>query len=220
MAKFSPKWYKNNVNERVELKWKSCLWLQLCVASFRNYNVKFEVIEEKSSLINPVDESNVDEIQSDDELNNLITALEKSYKEADTALRDAIDRVQANLDTAIFNFSVVILNNKNDIERKLNDVIKAYELADSVINGKIKRLENKDTELNNLITTLEKTYKEADVALQDAINILQTNLNNAVSDLNTSISNNKQEIKEELRVAKEAYDAANVVINSKFASLA
>lgn len=141
MAKFSPKWYKNNVNERVELKWKSCLWLQLCVASFRNYNVKFEVIEEKSSLINPVDESNVDEIQSDDELNNLITALEKSYK-------------------------------------------------------------------------------EADVALQDAINILQTNLNNAVSDLNTSISNNKQEIKEELRVAKEAYDAANVVINSKFASLA
>lgn len=140
MAKFSPKWYKNNVNERVELKWKSCLWLQLCVASFRNYNVKFDVIEEKSSLINPVDESNVNEIQSDDELNNLITALEKSYKEADTALRDAIDRVQANLDTAIFNFSVVILNNKNDIERKLNDVIKAYELADSVINGKIKRL--------------------------------------------------------------------------------
>ena len=156
----------------------------------------------------------------DDELNNLITALEKSYKEADNALRDAIDRVQTNLDTAIFNFSVVIVNNKNDIERKLNDVIKAYELADSVINGKIKRLENKDTELNNLITTLEKTYKEADVALQDAINILQTNLNNAVSDLNTSISNNKQEIKEELRVAKEAYDAANVVINSKFASLA
>ena len=89
------------------------------------YNVKFEVIEEKSSLINPVDESNVNEIQS-------------------------------------------------------------------------------DAELNNLITTLEKTYKEADVALQDAINILQTNLNNAVSDLNTSISNNKQEIKEELRVAKEA----------------
>lgn len=220
MAKFSPKWYKNNVNERVELKWKSCLWLQLCVASFRNYNVKFEVIEEKSSLINPVDESNVDEIQSDVELNNLITALEKAYKEADNALQDAIDRVQANLDTAIFNFSVVIVNNKNDIERKLNDVIKAYELADSVINGKIKRLENKDTELNNLITTLEKTYKEADVALQDAINILQTNLNNAVSDLNTSISNNKQEIKEELRVAKEAYDAANVVINSKFASLA
>lgn len=68
MAKFSPKWYKNNLNERVELKWKSCLWLQLCVASFRNYNVKFEAIEEKSSLINPVDESNVDEIQSDDEL--------------------------------------------------------------------------------------------------------------------------------------------------------
>ena len=166
------------------------------------YNVKFEVIEEKSSLINPVDESNVNEIQSDAELNNLITALEKSYKEADNALRDAIDRVQTNLDTAIFNFSVVIVNNKNDIERKLNDVIKAYELADSVINGKIKRLENKDTELNNLITTLEKTYKEADVALQDAINILQTNLNNAVSDLNTSISNNKQEIKEEL--AKEA----------------
>ena len=44
-----------------------CCFMFIC-ASCRNYNVKFDVIEEKSSLINPVDESNVNEIQSDDEL--------------------------------------------------------------------------------------------------------------------------------------------------------
>lgn len=37
-------------------------------ASCKNDNIKFDVIEEKSSLINLVDESNINEIRSDDEL--------------------------------------------------------------------------------------------------------------------------------------------------------
>lgn len=37
-------------------------------ASCKNDNIKFEVIEEKSSFINLVDESNINEIRSDDEL--------------------------------------------------------------------------------------------------------------------------------------------------------
>lgn len=37
-------------------------------ASCKNDNIKFDVIEEKSSFINLVDESNINEIRSDDEL--------------------------------------------------------------------------------------------------------------------------------------------------------
>ena len=98
-------------------------------------------------------------VDKDTELNNLITLLEKAYKKADTSLQAAINTVQTNLDIAISNLNDTILNNKNDIEAKLNDVINAYELADSIINGKIQELVYKDTELNNLITALEKSYK-------------------------------------------------------------
>ena len=44
-----------------------CCFMFTC-ASCKNDNIKFDVIEEKSSLINLVDESNINEIRSDDEL--------------------------------------------------------------------------------------------------------------------------------------------------------
>ena len=134
-------------------------------------------------------------------------------------MQDAINAVQSNLDTAITNLNKTIATNKDDIESKLNEVIKAYELADSIINGKIQNLESKDVELKNLIDSLTKSSKDADAALQDAINTVQTNLNNAVNDLNLSIANNKQEIKEELITVKKAYEDADIVINSKISSL-
>ena len=150
------------------------------------------------------------------ELTEAITKLKNELLLADRALQDAINKVQTNLDTAITNLNDTISNNKEDIENKLNEVIKAYEQADLVINGKIKNLENKDKELTESITNLDKAYQEADRALQDAINKVQTDLNNAVTNLNISIENNKQEVNDEFRKVKEAYEAANVVINSKF----
>ena len=155
----------------------------------------------------------------DVELKGLIDALTTSSEEADVALQEAINVVQTNLDNAITSLTDTITNNKTDIETKLNDVITAYELADTVINGKIQDLENKDVELKGLIDALAKSSEDADTALQETIDAVQANLNTAVSDLNLSIAANKEEIRKELNAAKEACEAANLVINSKITSL-
>ena len=155
----------------------------------------------------------------DVELKNLIDSLTKSSKAADTALQDAINTVQSNLDTAITNLNKTIATNKDDIESKLNEVIKAYELADSIINGKIQNLETKDVELKNLIDSLTKSSKDADTALQDAINMVQTNLDNAIASLTNTIANNKDDIESKLNEVIKAYELADSIINGKIQNL-
>ena len=44
-----------------------CCFMLICV-SCQNYDVKFDVVEENPSLIDLADESNINEIRSDDEL--------------------------------------------------------------------------------------------------------------------------------------------------------
>ena len=107
------------------------------------------------------------------------------------------------------------------VEKNHHAIIKR-EVREMVQTEMVRRsiLENKDVELKGLIDALDSSYKQADEALQNAINKVQTNLDKAVTDLNETISNNKDDIESKLNAAVKAYEDANVIINSKFASIA
>ena len=127
--------------------------------------------------------------------------------------------MQTNLDNAVSDLTKTIGDSKRDIEGKLASVKEAYEAADAVINSSITALQSKDCELEESIAKLKTSSKKADSDLKAAVDKVQTNLDKAVSDLTKTIGDNKSDIEGKLSAVKEAYEAADAVINGNLEML-
>ena len=127
--------------------------------------------------------------------------------------------MQTNLDKAVNDLTKTVGDNKSDIEGKLAAVKEAYEAADAVINSGIAALQTKDGELEESIANLKTTSEKADADLKAAIDKVQTNLDKAVNDLSKTIGDNKTDIEGKLAAVKEAYEAADAVINGNLKML-
>ena len=160
-----------------------------------------------------------DTYATDGELASAVAALEKKIEEAKNALNAKVNEVQTNLDKAVNDLTKTIGDNKSDIEGKLAAVKEAYEAADAVIDSNIAALQTKDGELEESIANLKTTSEKADSDLKTAIDKVQTNLDKAVSDLSKTVGDNKNDIEGKLAAVKEAYEAADAVINSGIAAL-
>ena len=164
--------------------------------------------------------SSITALQSKDgELEESIAKLKTSSEKADSDLKEAVDKVQTNLDKAVSDLTKTIGDNKSDIESKLASVKEAYEAADAVINSSITALQSKDGELEESIAKLKTTSEKADSDLKAAVDKVQTNLDKAVSDLTKTIGDNKSDIESKLSAVKEAYEAADAVINGNLTML-
>ena len=164
--------------------------------------------------------SSIAELQTEDgRLAQSIAELDSAYKAADTELQQAIDTVQANLDTAVAELNTSIESNKADIEEKLAAVDSAYKAADILINSSIAELQTEDGRLAQSIAELDSAYKAADTELQQAIDTVQANLDSAVADLNSAIASDKADLEEKLAAVDSAYKAADILINSSIAEL-
>ena len=160
-----------------------------------------------------------DTYATDGELASAVAALEKKIEEAKNALNAKVNEVQTNLDKAVSDLSKTVGDNKSDIEGKLAAVKEAYEAADTVIDSSIAALQTKDGELEESIANLKTTSEKADSDLKAAIDKVQTNLDNAVNDLTKTVGDNKSDIEGKLAAVKEAYEAADAVINGNLKML-
>ena len=181
---------------------------------------KLAAVKEAYEAADAVINSNITALQTKDgELEESIANLKTTSERADSDLKAAIDKVQTNLDKAVNDLTKTIGENKTDIEGKLAAVKEAYEAADAVINSGIAALQTKDGELEESIANLKTTSEKADSDLKAAIDKVQTNLDKAVSDLSKTVGDNKSDIEGKLAAVKEAYEAADAVINSGIAAL-
>ena len=155
----------------------------------------------------------------DGEIEESIAKLKTSSEKADSDLKAAVDKVQTNLDKAVSDLTKTIGDNKSEIEGKLSAVKEAYEAADAVINSSITALQSKDGELEESIAKLKTSSEKADSDLKAAVDKVQTNLDKAVSDLTKTIGDNKSDIEGKLSAVKEAYEAADAVINGNLEML-
>ena len=181
---------------------------------------KLSAVKEAYEAADAVINSSITALHSkDDELEESIAKLKTSSEKADSDLKAAVDKVQTNLDKAVSDLTKTIGDNKSDIESKLAAVKEAYEAADAVINSSITALHSKDDELEESIANLKTSSEKADSDLKAAIDKVQTNLDKAVSDLTKTIGDNKSDIEGKLSAVKEAYEAADAVINGNLEML-
>ena len=172
-------------------------------------------LETAQNAINSLD----DTYATDGELASAVAALEKKIEEAKNALNAKVNEVQTNLDKAVNDLSKTVGDNKSDIEGKLAAVKEAYEAADAVIESGITALQTKDGELEESIANLKTSSEKADSDLKTAIDKVQTNLDKAVNDLTKTVGDNKSDIEGKLAAVKEAYEAADAVINGNLKML-
>ena len=181
---------------------------------------KLAAVKEAYEAADAVIDSGIAALQTKDgELEESIANLKTTSEKADSDLKAAIDKVQTNLDKAVSDLTKTIGENKTDIEGKLAAVKEAYEAADAVINSGIAALQTKDGELEESIANLKTTSEKADSDLKAAIDKVQTNLDKAVNNLSKTVGENKTDIEGKLAAVKEAYEAADAVINSGIAAL-
>ena len=120
-------------------------------------------------------------------------------------MKAAVDKVQTNLDKAVSDLTKTIVDNKSDIEGKLSAVKEAYEAADAVINGNLTML---NVKLASEVSRLEKTYKEADDALAEAIKKVQANLDAAKKQL----ENKDNELATEIKILQDTTKNLMIVL--------
>ena len=157
-------------------------------------------------------------------LKDELEKLKTSYAAADSALQDAIDDVQRQLDEAVQKISD--LNSGKANQSDFASLKEAFESAETLLNSEIitrknkdESLEKKDAELEAKITNLTNALNTAQSALETKINEVKRQLDEAVEALNASIAGNATDIKEKLAAAKRAYEAADIVINGEITSL-
>ena len=166
--------------------------------------------------------SSITALQSKDgELAAAVAALEKKIEEAKSELNAKINEVQTNLENAVstLNTSIAAKADSTALSQAIEDLTNAYEAADAVINSSITALQSKDGELEESIAKLKTTSEKADSDLKAAVDKVQTNLDKAVSDLTKTIGDNKSDIEGKLASVKEAYEAADAVINGNLKML-
>ena len=133
-------------------------------------------------------------------------------------LQNQINEVNVQID--LIQTSISDLNNTNsDFADKIDQLTIKMQNTQDVLDS-LDSTYVTYAELNEAIAKLKSELLQADEVLQNAINKVQANLDKAVTDLNETISNNKDDIESKLNAAVKAYEDANVIINSKFASIA
>ena len=157
--------------------------------------------------------------EADSDIKASITALDTAYKAADNALQNAINEVQANLDTAVAELNGNLALEVATLNEKINALDTAYKAADTLINSDIAALKEADSDIKASITALDTAYKAADNALQNAINEVQENLDTAVAELNGSLTSKVETLNEKIAALDTAYKAADTLINSDIAAL-
>lgn len=162
-----------------------------------------------------------DTYATDGELAAAVAALEKKIEEAKSELNAKINEVQTNLENAVstLNTSIAAKADSTALSQAIEDLTNAYEAADAVINSSITALHSKDGELEESIAKLKTASEKADSDLKAAVDKVQTNLDKAVSDLTKTIGDNKSDIEGKLSAVKEAYEAADAVINGNLKML-
>ena len=202
---------------------KAVSTLNTSIAAKADSTALSQAIEDLTNAYEAADaviNSSISALQSKDgELEESIANLKTASEKADSNLKAAVDKVQTNLDKAVSDLTKTIGDNKSDIEGKLSAVKEAYEAADAVINSNITALHSKDDELEESIANLKTASEKADSNLKAAVDKVQTNLDKAVSDLTKTIGDNKSDIEGKLAAVKEAYEAADAVINGNLKML-
>ena len=156
---------------------------------------------------------------TDENIKASITALDTAYKAADTELKNAIETVQRNLDTAVEELNGSLTAGVETLNGKITALDTAYKAADTIINSDIAALKGADGEIKESITALENAYKAADTELKNAIDTVQSNLDTAVEELNGSLAAEVSTLNDKITALDAAYKAADTIINSEIAAL-
>ena len=119
-----------------------------------------------------------------------------------------------------FYLFVVFFPFKQDIENKLSALDTAYKAADTLINSDIAALREADTEIKASISALDTAYKAADVALQNAVDRVQTNLDNALAELRDADASNYEDLNAKLSNFENAYTEADLMLSGRISALA
>lgn len=136
-------------------------------------------------------QSQVDDLEAAQE------ALKKAMEEGDAALQKAIDKVREDLTAAIEKLSQ---DTDEALKQAITDLTNAYTSADTLLKADIESLSGK-------LTNLEKTLKDADGALQKAIDKVNADLTKAIDDLSKATDENLTEAVGNLTTAYTNADA-------------
>lgn len=136
-------------------------------------------------------QSQVDDLEAAQE------ALKKAMEEGDAALQKAIDKVREDLTAAIEKLSQ---DTDEALKQAITDLTNAYTSADTLLKADIESLSGK-------LTNLEKTLKDADAALQKAIDKVNADLTKAIDDLSKATDENLTEAVGNLTTAYTNADA-------------
>lgn len=132
-----------------------------------------------------------------DDLEAAQEALSDAMTEADAALQKAIDKVNADLSASIEKLSQ---DTDEALKQAITDLTNAYTSADTLLKADIESLSGK-------LTNLEKTLKDADGALQKAIDKVNADLTKAIDDLSKATDENLTEAVGNLTTAYTNADA-------------
>lgn len=136
-------------------------------------------------------QSQVDDLEAAQE------ALKKAMEEGDAALQKAIDKVREDLTAAIEKLSQ---DTDEALKQAITDLTNACTSADTLLKADIESLSGK-------LTNLEKTLKDADGALQKAIDKVNADLTKAIDDLSKATDENLTEAVGNLTTAYTNADA-------------
>lgn len=110
-------------------------------------------------------------------LNAAIEALKSSVASSDAALQSSISSLRSRLDQAVLQLEKSIADgdkaNADALLAAKDELQKAFEAADAVLEGKIGELGEADKALQAAIDAIDAAYKAADEALADAIEELR-----------------------------------------------
>lgn len=146
-----------------------------------------------------------------------LSELKAKMKDADDALKVAIDQVQANLDQAVEDLTRLILEgdqaSAEELKKAITELSNAYKTADDLIKADLSTLSEK-------VAKLDETLSAVDAALQRSIERVQTNLDQAIEYLTRMIESGDQNSADNLQKAvselTEAYGAADAVLQLDF----
>ena len=161
-----------------------------------------------------------DTFATDAELAAAIGELRTAFEAADTALQSAIEQVQTNLDNAVAELEGSISGEVKTLNEKLTALNAAYKAADTLINSDIAALREADTEIEASISALDIAYKAADVALQNAVDRVQTNLDNALAELRDADASNYEDLNAKLSNFENVYTEADLMLSGRISALA
>lgn len=141
-----------------------------------------------------------------DDLKLVQDALEDKMSAADILLEEAINKVESELLTAIDELGK---SNEEALGKAITDLTDAYKNADALLKTDIDSLSAKHN-------SLEQTVKNADKALQDAIDKVNEDLTKAIENLGKA---GDEALEKAVKDLTNAYNSADALINSNISSL-